>query len=75
MDEDVLVLDVPVHDAPPVAGDDGVEQLAEEVPGQGLGQAALLADEVEQVLAVQSLHDNVEAVWHLEVVNKPDNVG
>ena len=73
VDQDVLVLDVPVDDALLVAGDQGGQQLPEDVLGHGLRQGTLFADEVEQVLAVESLHHNVEAGLHVKVVNEPDH--
>ena len=61
VDEQVLVLDVPVDDSLAVAGDDGLDDLAEEVAGQLLLQLALLGDEIKQILArLRSLHDDDE---------------
>ena len=73
VDEDVLILDVPVHHSLLVAGDHSVQQLLEQVLGEVLRQGSLLADEVKQVLAVETLHDDVEAVLHVEVVDDPDD--
>ena len=50
VDQQVLVLDVPVDDPPPVAGQDCLDHLPEEAPRQLLFKNSLLGDEVEQVL-------------------------
>jgi len=33
----------------------------------------VITDEIKEVFAVEPLHDNVEAVIHLEVVDEPDD--
>ena len=50
VDQQVLVLDVPVDDPPAVAGQDRLHHLPEEAPCQLLLKNSLLGDEVEQVL-------------------------
>ena len=50
VDQDVLVLDVPVGDAESVALDHGVNDGSEELPGHLLSQGAHVGDVVKQVL-------------------------
>ena len=52
--DEVLVLEVAVHDALAVAGEHGLHHLAEEAPSELLLQHPLLRDQVEQVLAQQT---------------------
>ena len=52
--DEVLVLEVAVHDALAVAGQHGLHHLAEEAPSELLLQHPLLRDQVEQVLAQQT---------------------
>ena len=49
--DEILVLDVAVHDTLAVARQHGLHHLAEEAPGQLLLQHPLLRDQVKQVLA------------------------
>ena len=49
--DEILVLEVAVHDALAVAGQHGLHHLAEEASGQLLLQHPLLRDQVKQVLA------------------------
>ncbi len=72
--QQVLVLDVTVDDAAAVAGDDGLNHLAEEAAGQLLLQHPLLSDVVKEVLAgLRPLHDNDVGVMALKTVNQPDH--
>ena len=58
VDQEVLVLDVSVDDASPVASQDCLDHLAEEAPGQLLFKNSFLGDEVEKVLSRGwSFHD------------------
>ena len=69
IDEDVLILDVPVDDARGVAGEHRLDHLAEEVGRHLLLEAALLTDVVEHVFArVWSLHHNDIGVHSLKKV-------
>jgi len=60
VNEQVLVLDVPVDDPLPVASQHGLDHLLEEPPGQGLLQHLGLGDEVEEVLGVPRLLHHVD---------------
>ena len=76
VDQQVLVLDVPVDDALPVAGDHRLDDLPEEVPRELLLEEALLGDEVEEVLAgLGPLHDDDVGVVALEAVDQLDHAG
>ena len=76
VDEDVLVLDVPVQDSPLVTSPHRLKRLLEEAPGRALVQADRVGDVVEEVLAVvDALHHQEEAVGHLEVVDQADDAG
>ena len=62
----VFHLDIPVDDALPLAGQDSLDDLPEELPGQLFLQDALLSDEVKQVLDEDtSLEDKPELVFTL----------
>lgn len=74
VDEKVLILDVSVDDAFPVAGDDGFDHLAEKVSGKLFFQHALLRDEVKEILArLRPLHHNDEGVVALKAINELDH--
>ena len=73
VDEKVFILDVAVDDALAVAGNDGLNNLAEKVASKLLLQHALLSDEVKQVLARSwLLHDIDEGVMALIEVQELD---
>lgn len=73
VDEDVFVLQVPVHDSGLVTAAGRLNDLAEESSAELLGQGAVLCDEVEEVLGgVGPLHDDDEAVWLLVVIQHAD---
>jgi len=72
--DEVLVLEVAVHDALAVAGQHGLHHLAEEAPSELLLQHPLLRDQVEQVLGgCGSLHDVDEGVRALVEVQELDD--
>ena len=74
--QEVLVLDVSMDDSLAVASDDGLDNLAEEVPRQLLFEHPLLGDEVEEVLAWSGLlHDIDEGVIALVEVDEADDSG
>ena len=74
VDQEVLVLDVSVDDASPVASQDCLDHLAEEAPGQLLFKNSFLCDEVKEVLSRgRSLHDKDEGVWSLKEVKELDH--
>ena len=69
IDEEVLVLDVPVDHTLAMAGDDRLHHLAEEVAGHLLLQHPLFRDEVKQVLArLRVLHYDKERVVAFKAV-------
>jgi len=69
--QQVLILDVPVHDALAVARQHRVHNLAEEIARQLLVQNPLLCDEVKQIFGVRrSLEDVDETVTALIKVNQ-----
>lgn len=72
--QQVLVLDVPVHDAAAVAVAHRLQHLAEKAAGRVLVQGALFRDEVEQVLdELWPLHDDEPAVDALVIVQQFNN--
>ena len=74
VDQQVLVLDVSVDDASPVASQDGLNHLPEEASGQLLFKNSFLGDEVKEVLSRGwSLHDKDEGVWSLKEVEELDH--
>ena len=76
VDQQVLVLDVPVDDPGRVARDDRLDDLAEEVAREPLLEHALLSDEVKEVLAGRGLLHHVdEGVVELVVVEESDDSG
>jgi len=74
VDQEVLVLDVPVDDSSPPASYHCLHNLAEEVSGELFLEDALLGDEVEEVLArLGTLHHDDEGVVPLKVVQEADH--
>ena len=72
----VVYLDVPVNDSPAMAGDDGEDDLAEEVSGERLAEAALAGDEVKEIFArLRPLHDQDEGVRSLVQVQDANDSG
>ncbi len=72
--QEVLVFDVPMDDSLAMAGNDGLDDLAEEVPRQLLLKHALLRDVVKEVLAgLGPLHDNDEGVMTFKAVDQLDH--
>lgn len=73
VDQDVLVLDVAVHDAARVAVTHRLEHLAKEAARELFRERAFLRDEVEQVFhGLWSLHDDDEGVRALVPVQHLD---
>ena len=71
VEDEVLVLDVPVDDAHGGACEGSLHHLLEEVSGELLLESALVGDVVEEVGAGGgALHDNQEAVLALEPVQE-----
>ena len=76
VDQEVLILDVPVDDSLPVASNDSLHHLAEKVPCHLLLKHALLSDEVKEVLAWGGLLHHVdEGVLALVEVQQLDDSG
>ena len=74
IDQNVLVLDVPVEDATAGHRLHDADDLTEELPGGVLVQRSLLRDEVEEVLdGLRPLHDQDEGVWTLECIQQFDD--
>ena len=59
-EEDVLGLDVAVHDAAEVAVQQGLDKRAAHLGGRLLGQATALTDAVKEVAAQAQLHHDVD---------------
>lgn len=76
VDDDVLVLEVPVYDAQPVQVGDGGDELAEDERDEGLVELGLPVDELEQVHPRPvPLHDQLVEVRVGEDVRDGDDVG
>lgn len=75
VEQDVLGLDVAVHDPEAVAVRDGGEELADEAAGLGLGEGSAVGDDVEEGAAVAELHDEGEGGGGVEGVDDGDDVG
>lgn len=78
VDQDVLVLDVSVHDAGGVNLTNGLDNLQEDVLGEVLFDRARIGDEIEKVFAgtwAHSLHDDHIAIRQLEVIDQADDTG
>ena len=74
VDQEVLVLDVPVDDPFAMACEDRLHDLAEKVPCHLLLEHPLLSDEVKEVLAGGRLLHNIdEGVVALVKVEQPDH--
>jgi len=74
VNQEVLILDVPVDDSPPVAGENRLDHLPEEASGQLLLKNSFLSDEVEEVLSRGGpLHDEDEGVRPLKEVEEFDH--
>lgn len=74
IDENVLVLDVPVDDSPLMAGDDRLQHLLQEAPCHDLLKSSLLGDEVKEVLAAErALQDQDVGVGTLVKVEQANH--
>ena len=64
VDQNVLVLDIPMNDPELVASQDGLDNLPQEPSSKVFLQRSLFRDEVEEIFAEQGpLHDENVGVW------------
>jgi len=76
VDQQVLILDIPMDHSLALASHDRLHHLPEEVPCKLLLQTPLLRDEIEEILArLRTLHDYDEGVVPLVAVDESDDAG